>query len=156
MRITTLLLAAALFTGCSDDDPAPSATVKSATPDTLTTEDDRLDDLTIVIDYADGDGDLGGGTAEVHDCRANGLVTELLIPEIAAPSIVKGKTPISGSLDLHVNDVGAFATAEIADACDELGAPMPTSSETAFCVILVDTAGHRGEGDCTAVITLTP
>jgi len=151
-----LLLAVTLFAACTDEDPAPSATVTSATPDTLTTEDDRLDDLTIAIDYADGDGDLGGGTAEVHDCRANGIVTALLIPDIAAASVVKAKTPITGSLDLHVNDVGALVTAELATECANLGAPAPTPTETAFCVILVDVAGHRGDGDCTTVITLAP
>ena len=156
MLIRTLVLASALLAGCTDEDPNPTATVTAATPDTLSPSDDLLDDLTITIEYADGDGDLGGGTAEVHDCRGEGLVTALLIPQIAAAAVVEAKTPITGTLDLHVNDVGALATATLAAACADLGAAAPTSTETAFCVILVDTAGHRGDGDCTAAITLTP
>ena len=156
MLIRALLLASALLAGCTDENPNPTATVTAATPDTLTPADDLLDDLTITIEYADGDGDLGGGTAEVHDCRGNGLVTALLIPQIAAPAVVDAKTPNTGTLDLHVNDVGALATAELATACADLGAAAPTSTETAFCVILVDAAGHRGDGDCTAAITLSP
>jgi hypothetical protein len=156
MLFRTLLLASLLCAGCTDEDPSPTATVTAATPDTLTPADDLLDDLTITIEYADGDGDLGGGTAEVHDCRGNDLVTALLIPAIAAPAVVEAKTPIAGTLDLHVNDVGALATAELATACADLGAAAPTATETAFCVILVDAAGHRGDGDCTAAITLSP
>ena len=155
--LRTLLLASALLAGCSgDENPSPTATVTKATPDTLTPADDLLDDLTITIEYADGDGDLGGGTAEVHDCRGDGIVTPLLIPQIAAPAAIAEKTPITGTLELHVNDVGALTTASLASACGELGAAAPTSTETAFCVILVDGAGHRGDGDCTAAITLSP
>ena len=156
MLVRTVLLTFALLAGCSDENPNPTATVTAATPDMLTPDDDLLDDLTITIEYTDGDGDLGGGTAEVHDCRGNGLMTALLIPEIAAAAVVAAKTPITGTLDLHVNDVGALATAVLADTCAELGAPAPTSTETVFCVILVDAAGHRGDGDCTAAITLSP
>lgn len=152
----TILLAAAVVTGCTDENPNPSATVTAATPDTLSPNDDLLDDLTITIEYADGDGDLGGGTAEVHDCRGEGLVTALVIPAIAPPSSVEAKTPITGELVLHVNDVGALATATLPAACAELGAAAPTITQTAFCVILVDSAGHRGDGDCTVAITLSP
>lgn len=157
MRTILLVLLAALpFAGCSDENPSPTVTITAATPDTLRPDDDLLDDLTITVEYADGDGDLGGGAAEVHDCRAGGLVTALLIPKIAPTASVAAKTSITGTLDLHVNDVGALATATLAPACAELGAAAPTSTETAFCVILVDAAGHRGDGDCTEVITLTP
>lgn len=155
--IRTLLLASALLVACTgDEDPAPTATVVTATPDTLHPDDDLLDDLTITIEYADDDGDLGGGTAEVHDCRGDGLVTALAIPAIAAPAAVAARTPITGTLELHVNDVGALTAAAAAAACTELDAPVPTATETTFCVILVDVAGHRGEGDCTAAITLGP
>lgn len=154
--LRSTLLAAALLAGCADDDPAPSVSVREATPDELRPDDDRLDDLTITVDYVDADGDLGGGVAEVHDCRGEGLVTALPIPAIAADAIVDEMTRITGALVLHVNDVGAVTTAALPAACDELGAPAPAPEATVFCVVLVDAAGHRGVGDCTPTITLTP
>src|SRR5262249_2175466 len=91
ITMTRLALLALLFTAaCADDDPAPTVSVRSATPDSLTPDDDRLDDLTITIDYTDADGDLGGGTAEIHDCRSDALVTILDIPAIAPDDIVDG------------------------------------------------------------------
>lgn len=154
--LRTLLLASALLAGCTDDDPAPTVTVREATPDTLRPDDDRLDDLTITVDYVDADGDLGEGTAEVHDCRGEGLVTSLPIPAIAADAIVDEMTRITGSLVLHVNDVGAVSAAALPAACEELGAPAPSADATVFCVVLIDAAGHRGAGDCTPAITLSP
>ena len=79
--LVTLLLAA-----CSDVSDTPSVTVKAATPDELVTSDDALDDVTITVDFDDGDGDLGLGFAEVYDCRADGIITELVLPAIAPES----------------------------------------------------------------------
>src|SRR5439155_27160824 len=80
MRYTTVNRFAILFSfalaACTSD-VAPNATVESATPDSITTGDDRLNDLTITVGYEDGDGDLGVGVAEVHDCRADALVTSV-------------------------------------------------------------------------------
>ena len=151
----TLTLVALLFaTACADDDPAPTASVVNATPDSLMPSDDRLDDLTITIDYTDADGDLGGGTAEVHDCRSATLVTILDIPAIAPSDIVDGDAAIKGTLDLHVNDVGVTTSSAVPDACADLGIDKMGPNEAIFCVILVDAAGHTGTGDCTASIAI--
>lgn len=153
--MTKYALVALLFTAaCADDDPAPSATVVMATPDSLMPADDRLDDLTITIDYLDADGDLGGGTAEIHDCRSDTLVTILDIPAIASESIVDGDSGIKGTLDLHVNDVGTATSSALPDACADLGVDELGATDAVFCVILVDTAGHRGDGDCTDPIAI--
>ena len=82
-RLIGSLVAAAGLAACAAD-IAPSAEIQSATPDQLTPSDDASDDLTIALRYDDGDGDLGGGVADVYDCRADGVVTELAIPPIAA------------------------------------------------------------------------
>lgn len=153
--MTRLALVALLFaTACADDDPAPSASVVMATPDSLMPSDDRLDDLTITIDYLDADGDLGGGTAEVHDCRSDTLVTILDIPAIAPSDVVDGDAGIKGTLDLHVNDVGVTTSSALPDACADLGIDEMGPNEAVFCVILVDAAGHAGTGDCTAAIAI--
>jgi hypothetical protein len=149
MRITPILLVAAVA-GCSDDSVTPSVTITNATPETLLPDDDLLDDLTITVRYDDGDGDLGGGIAEIHDCRADGLVTELPIPQIA-PS---PGDHITGTLDLHVNDVGAVSSAALPEVCEELGVAELGANEAVFCVILVDAAGNRGAGDCTVPILI--
>ncbi|HTL34454.1 MAG TPA: hypothetical protein VL326_15105, partial [Kofleriaceae bacterium] len=77
------LLFSLVLAACTDD-PAPTVTVVSATPDHLDPADDLADDVTIRVDYEDADGDLGGGTAEIYDCRDTALLTKLSIPEIAS------------------------------------------------------------------------
>jgi hypothetical protein len=142
----TLALAA-----CSDD-PAPLASIETVTPDALTASDDTADDLTITLKYSDGDGDLGGGITEVHDCRADDLMAQLAIPAIAKS---KGNH-ITGTLDVHVNDVGSFAASTLPRICADLGVAALAPDHTVFCVVLVDAAGHRGTGSCTEAIAIAP
>lgn len=157
MRIVLLLVfTSAALVACSDPAPEPSATVLSAAPDTLYLGDDTRNDLTIVIEYADGDGDLGRGTARVHDCRASDVVTEISLPSIATDEAVDEGVAITGELELRVNDVGDVSLATASPpACADLGAPAPAVGEAVFCVILVDSAGHAGPGDCTAPLALS-
>lgn len=150
MRSLLPLLALA---ACGEPDPAPLVAITAATPEALAPDDDARDDLTITVDYDDADGDLGTGTAEVHDCRADGLVTALAIPAIA-PDSHAGEIHITGTLELHVNDVGLVASTALPPACAELEVAELAGAEAVFCVILVDAAGHRGPGDCTAPIAL--
>lgn len=140
------------LTACGGDDPNPVATITAATPESLAPDDDTRDDLTITVRYDDGDGDLGDGVAEIHDCRAEGLVTELSIPAIAPDGVVGER--ITGTLELHVNDVGAIESTALPEACEALGVAELASAESVFCVVLVDAAGHRGDGDCTVPIAL--
>jgi len=148
--LVLILLAGA----CTSDDPAPSVTVLSATPDELYTENDLKDDVRIVVEYNDADGDLGEGIAEVHDCRSDTLVIELPIPAIAPDDVVANGTHISGSLDLYVNDVGAATPGTLPSVCADLGVKALGAGETVFCVVLVDAKDHAGPGDCTGTITL--
>jgi hypothetical protein len=151
-----LVLFALLAGACGDDDPAPLVSVVSATPGELTTSDDLADDLRILVEYDDADGDLGEGIAQVHDCRGDQLRTELVIPAIAPEDIVADGARITGTLDLHVTDVGAAVSGTPPAVCDELGIGALAAGETVFCVVLVDAAGHEGAGDCTQPITLAP
>lgn len=150
-RVLVLLLLAG---ACTDDDPAPSVHVVSATPDQLDPANDLADDVRILVEYDDADGDLGEGVAQVHDCRDATLVTELPIPAIAGEGMIGSR--ITGSMDLFVNDVGAAAAGTAPAVCDELGISALAAGETVFCVVLVDAADHAGPGDCTAPITLAP
>lgn len=149
LRLVAILGLAA----CGASDPSPIATITAATPDQLVADDDARDDLTITVAYDDADGDLGTGVAEVHDCRADGVVTMLAIPAIA-PSGVAGDDRITGTLDLHVNDVGVVAPASLPAACADLGVTAPAAGEAVFCVVLIDAAGHAGAGDCTQTIAV--
>ena len=141
-------LAAGLLGAACAEDPAPSATIDSVAPDQLTPSDDALDDLTIELRYDDGDGDLGGGVADVYDCRSDGVKLELAIPPIAADKALH----ITGTLELHVNDIGALATGALPRQCADLGVKPLAGNAAVFCVILADAAGHRGGGDCTKPI----
>lgn len=152
MRTSLFVLLATA--ACGGGDATPSVSVETATPEALVPSDDTLDDLTITVHYDDGDGDLGGGLAEVQDCRAESLLISLAIPPIAPPDVVKDKTSITGTLDLHVNDVGDFATEALPAACADLGVADLAAGQTVFCVTLTDASGHRGDGDCTAAIAL--
>lgn len=135
--------------GCATD-PAPSATIRTVTPDQLMPDDDALDDLTISLRYADGDGDLGGGVVEVTDCRDGDVALALEIPPIAA----EVDQPITGTLTVHINDVGAVVGGALPAICAELGVEALAADTAVFCVVLEDVAGHRGGGDCTKPITL--
>ena len=146
------LLFCVVLTACADSDQNPQADITAVTPESLAPDDDTRDDVTITVRYDDGDGDLGGGIAEVHDCRADDLVTELSIPAIAPDGVVGER--ITGTLELHVNDVGAIASTALPEVCAALGVPELASTETVFCVVLVDAAGNRGAGDCTTPIAL--
>lgn len=143
-------------TGCSDvEDPAPTVAVLEATPDAIDTEDDLNDDVRIVVEYHDADGDLGEGFAEVHDCRAAELVTYLDIPPIASDEAVAAGVPIQGTLELQVNDIGTVpANSDASSTCGQLGVGAQSADSAVFCVILVDAAGHEGVGDCTQVIAV--
>ncbi|HEY5945431.1 MAG TPA: hypothetical protein VIV40_08065, partial [Kofleriaceae bacterium] len=139
---------------CTSDDPAPSVEVLSATPDRIDPANDLADDVRIVVAYDDGDGDLGEGIAQVHDCRAEALTTELAIPAIAGADMIGSR--ITGSMDLYITDVGAAAPATMPSVCTELGVASLAADQTVFCVVLVDAKQHAGAGDCTEPITLAP
>jgi hypothetical protein len=148
------LLLVSLLAACASDDPAPVVHVVSATPDQLDPANDLADDVRIVVEYDDADGDLGEGIANIHDCRSATLLTELPIPAIAGEAMLG--SPISGSLDLYVTDVGGGAAGTLPATCSELGVDALAAGETVFCVVLVDAAGHAGPGDCTPPLTLAP
>jgi hypothetical protein len=145
------ILLALVVAACAADS-APNATIESVTPDQLMASDDSRDDLTITVRYEDGDGDLGGGVAEVHDCRAADVVLALAIPEIAAEPDLH----ITGTLELHVNDIGAIDATALPRVCRDLGVSEIADGAAVFCVVLADAGGLRGEGDCTPEIELSP
>lgn len=141
--------------GCAD--PAPTVEILAASPDVLSASADDKDDLTLTLRYADPDGDLGEGTARITDCRAEGLVTVLPLPRIAAEDAVERGVAIEGELTLVVADIGAFpASEEVPAACAELGVPPPEGGAQRFCVALTDAAGNAGEGACTGAVRVDP
>ncbi len=141
--------------GCDDGGVAPLANVRSTTPDMIDPSRDDADDLSIIIEYHDPDGDLGEGIAEVHDCRAEGVVIVYDIPGIASEEAVDEGVPIEGELELIVNDIGAIdADSGAPEACAALGVLAPVEGQARFCVILTDAAGNLGEGDCTAPVAI--
>lgn len=150
MRAISLCLAVSLLVGCGDDDPAPTVEIMEVTPESLDPSSDAADDLSIVVRYADSDGDLGGGTADVHDCRAADLVTSMQIPPIASEEAVAEGVAIEGMLELVVADIGDVTVDSAAPpACADLGVEAPSAGQAVFCVILTDAAGNAGVGDCT-------
>ncbi|MCB9559851.1 MAG: hypothetical protein H6709_05170 [Kofleriaceae bacterium] len=155
--LAAALVAAVAAAGCADPAPEPDVVVLAATPDSLHTGDDTRDDLAIRVAYHDGDADLGGGVAAIHDCRADGVVTSLELPAIASAEAVAAGVPISGELELWVADVGDVARDAVAPpACAALGVAAPVDGEVIFCVVLRDAAGHDGAGDCTPPIAIAP
>jgi hypothetical protein len=155
MRTAIVISILAALAACTDTPGEPTATVLSAAPESLYPGDDTRNDLTITISYTDGDGDLGRGTASIHDCRADGIVTTLMLPSIASDEAVAEGVAITGELALLVNDIGAVTPAAAAPAaCSELGIAAPTAGQAIFCVTLTDAGGITGPGDCTAPVTL--
>lgn len=148
--------ALALAAACGGDDTvAPQAAIITATPEMIDPSADDADDLSIVVDYRDADGDLGEGVAEVHDCRTESVTIVFDIPPIASEEAVDEGVPIEGELELIVNDIGEIELDDAApDVCDELGVGAPRQGEVVFCVVLIDAAGNEGEGDCTPAVTI--
>jgi hypothetical protein len=140
---------------CTDFTEAPAAVILDTAPLELDPARDDADDLTIRVEYTDGDGDLGGGLAEIVDCRAEDLAIRLELPPIASDAAVGEGVPISGTLDLVVADIGAVTLGSAAPAaCADLGVAAPLAGEVVFCVSLIDAAGNQGPGDCTPVVML--
>lgn len=155
-RAAAALALGLALAGCGGGE-APTVRVISATPTELDPARDDADDLTVRVAYADPDGDLGGGVAEIHDCRAEGLVFEVALPSIASQAAVDRGVSIEGELALVVADVGAAeAQPEPSSACRELGVGAPRGGAQALCVVLVDAAGHASDGDCTDPIRVSP
>ncbi len=132
--------------GCGD--VSPSVEIVKTTPTRLDPSRDTADDLHVTVRYQDADGDLGGGVAEIHDCRGADLLTRLSLPHLASQAGVDAEVSIEGELELVVADVGVHETpSSAAKVCRDLEA-----TATAFCVVLVDAAGNRGDGACTVPI----
>jgi len=138
--------------GCGEDvSETPSVTILEVSPEELDPALDEADDVTIRVAYRDGDADLGGGLAEIQDCRAVELSTVLGLPAIASMAAVGEGVPIEGELTLTVADVANVVSDATAPAPCKL---LPEPATTTFCVVLVDAAGHRGDADCTPALTL--
>lgn len=157
VQLLSAALVAAVLAGCGSSDEAPTAEVLSAIPMQLDPALDDADDLTLRVAYTDPNGDLGGGVAEIHDCRIEGLVTRLVLPAIASEQAVSDGVFIEGELTLIIPDVGAVAaSAQPAAACRELGVGAPSGDAQSLCVVFVDAAGIAGPGDCTDPIRILP
>lgn len=154
-RLCLLVSGCLLAVACGGGEQAPIVSISSASPESLDPSLDNRDDLTILVEYMDGDGDLGDGVAQVHDCRANDLVILYDIPPIASEDAVDEGVPIQGDLELIVNDVGEIALSRNApEVCADLGVEDPVEGEVTFCVVLIDAAGNIGAGDCTQPIAI--
>jgi hypothetical protein len=156
ITMTSASFAFAFAAACGGEPPEPQATILSFTPETLDPADDRADDLSITVEYIDGDGDLGGGVATIHDCRADDLAIELLLPAIASDEAVADGVAISGELVLTAADVGDVTPGSMPAACSDLGAEPVTAGNAVFCVVLTDAGGRSGVGDCTTAIPVIP
>jgi hypothetical protein len=111
------------------------------------------DQLTIRVQYRDADGDLGGGVAEVQDCRAESLLTRLPLPPIASQEAVQKGVSIEGELELLVSHVSLVdPESPLPAIC--VGQDAPRRNQTAFCVILVDSAGNRSAIGCTGSLVI--
>ena len=144
-------LALFLVGACSGGDATPTVSIVEVTPDEIDPALDTADDVTLRAEYHDGDADLGGGLAEVHDCRAAGLVTFLDLPEIASMEATDEDVPIEGTLTLVVADVGDVVSET---AVPEECVAVPENGKVSFCLVVVDREGHRSEPDCTPPITV--
>lgn len=150
-----LFAMAGLHAGCTAESPEPVVAIVEVSPESIDTGDDRADDVTIVVEYRDADADLGGGTAEVVDCRADGVVHTSVLPDIASQEAIDQGVAIEGILEIAVADVEDIAVDSAAPAaCADLGVAAPSAGEVVFCVFLTDAAGNRSTGDCTDSLTL--
>jgi hypothetical protein len=130
--------------------------VLDVAPQAIDPARDEANDLMLWLRYFDGDGDLGGGLVEIHDCRSQDLVTRVPLPPIASREAIERKVAIEGDLKVRLSDVGSVNAAALPALCTALGVEGVTTARTAFCVVLVDAAGNRSAGDCTGPIAIKP
>lgn len=148
-HIVVGVLICSLVVGCKKDDPensepldpiseVPAIEIVSISPGTVA----QFDDLTFVIKYTDGDGDLGFEDADakslfITDNRAS-IVHEFHIPPLA-PS---GETiTIEGNLQVVLSNVIVLDQAN--------------SSETAtFDVYITDRAGNMSNVEVSPSVTI--
>lgn len=151
---TAIACGAALsaIAACGSGGSAPSLEILEAAPAELDPSQDSENDLTIKLRYTDANADLGGGVAEVHDCRGEDLVTRIPIPPIASDEAVAEGVAIEGELTLLVPDIGGNVLNGTSSVCAGLGAGSPSGSALPFCIVLVDAAGERSQGACTTPI----
>ena len=141
MRATILLL----MMGCGAG--SLSASISQVSPQALDTT--QPNELVIAVKYHDDDGDLGGGQAEIQDCRSSDLLTKLTLPHLASPDEEQKGVAIEGVLDLHVVQVTQVSTP--AQACHGVTVP---PNQAIFCVTLIDQKGVRSNRACTYPITI--
>lgn len=149
-RALYVLALASCLVGCKGS--GATVEIDSASPTTLTLP--SATDLTLHVKYVDPDGDLGGGVAEIVDCRADGLVTRLPIPAIATEEAVNAHVRIEGTLDLVVARVGPAPMGPMAARCKALGVTGAPGDPLPFCVVLTDAGGDATPGACSAPITI--
>lgn len=145
------LVGALALAGCGGGG-GPSVEIVGATPEAL--ELPRAADLTLHARYEDHDGDLGGGRAEIFDCRADGLVTTLAIPPIASQAALDARASIAGTLDLLVARVGLVESTSVAARCKDFGVQGSATGALPFCVVLTDASGRASEGACSTPIAV--
>lgn len=150
-----MLIAVFACAGCGAGPPL-TADVIGTFPVTVDPTRDEANDLTIRVRYHDANGDLGGGVAEVHDCRSPDVVTRLELPPIASAEAIARGVPIEGELALLVPDIGQVPAAGPPPACTKLGVGAVPAGHAIFCVILTDAARLTGQGDCTGPIAIAP
>lgn len=142
-----------VFLGCSADPIAPTVSVVSQAPSSLTLGVDEEDDVSLRLGYEDGDGDIGGGVVHVHDCRDSSLSLDLPIPVVASPEIVEQKQKLTGELIALIPDISAASGQTPPSLCAELGVSA-ASDELVLCVTIEDSAGQSSDGACSAPFQL--
>lgn len=143
-QLGIVLFTLAFLAGCKKEeedprDPIPYIEVLSIGPSIIK---EYQDSLVIVVEYRDGDGDLGGGSADDPNLfvvdRRIGVPFEFRIQQLVPGNV---SVPVTGKLNLVIQNL--FIT----DGSDQ--------QQVDFEVYAVDQAGHESNREITQKILIT-
>lgn len=145
-----LVLAILLWTACEKEeripgDPAPPVSdIPSISLGSMPATYNQYDDITLFVNYQDGDGDIGFGDADsavvfVTDNRDDILFT-FHVPPLTPDGV---EVAIQGTLEVVVENVILLNQSGLAET-------------TSFTVHLIDRAGHLSNEVTTTQLTINP
>ena len=142
INLSALLLILILFSGCKKDEAisnTPSIKFISIAPNPAVK---YVDPIRIVIEYTDGDGDLGENTADAKNLfvtdNRNNVTYEFRMPQLAPDNskiIIKGEQPFNLSAQGFVDDTH-------------------TQEDVVYSIYVVDRAGNKSNTVQTSTLTI--
>ncbi len=147
------LFLAVIFYGCANNpgfSDTPEIVFAGFSADTLVQGDLNTDSLFIVLEFRDGDGDIGGGTENIiiMDNRTGDVYDFFKIPEIGDNGSQNG---IEGTITIKLFTTCCIFPESIPPC---FAPPDYPTNEISFDIVMIDNAGNESNIETTPSVTL--